>query len=266
MNILISNDDGVHAPGIHALAEQFYSWGKVIIIAPEKEKSTTGHSLTLHKPVRLHKFSPRIYSLSGGPADCIYMGVDEVFKTKPHLVLSGINRGANLGQDVFYSGTVSAAREAVIMGMPAVAVSLAIDFQKKKQTLHYASAAKATEQVLKSVISIFGKGQKQERGLKAWPKGLLLNINVPNLPYAKIKGFKLSTQGRQIYGSDIISRLDSRNRKYYWIGGRYKGFEKKSGTDCVHVADGYVAITPLELDTTMKDLFYQLEPKFFVKK
>lgn len=265
MKILVSNDDGVHAEGIHVLANSFSSWGKLAIVAPEQEKSTTGHHLTLHKPVRLKKYSPRVYSVSGGPADSIYLGTKEVLKAKPDLVLAGINRGANLGQDVFYSGTVSAAREAVIMGVPAMAVSLAINFTHKGK-LHFDTAGKAAEHVLEEMLHIFGKGKGRKAGLKNWPKGLVVNVNVPNVPYSKIKGYRLSTQGRQLYSSEILSRTDSRGRKYYWIGGVYKGYEKTPGTDCMNVGAGYVAITPLELDTTMKDLFYNLEPKFRVKK
>ncbi len=266
MKILISNDDGVHAEGIHALAHVFARAGKTVVVAPEKEKSTTGHSLTLHKPVRIHEYSKKIYSVSGGPADCIYIGIHEVLKARPDIVISGINRGANLGQDVFYSGTVSAAREAVIMGIPAIAVSLCLDHAKKNQKKHYDTAARATQHVLKELLRIFSLGKSEKAGLKAWPKGLLMNINVPNLPYNKIKGFKISTQGRQIYTGDVAKRIDSRGRKYYWIGGTYQGYEKTPGTDCFNVGQGYVAITPLELDTTMKDVHHHLENKFQLKK
>jgi len=169
MQILISNDDGVNAEGIHALAKEFSDF-KVVIVAPERERSTTGHSLTLHKPLRLQKVNKNVYWVSGGPADCIYLGISEVFKgKKPDLVLSGINRGANLGQDVFYSGTASAAREATNLGIPAMAVSLDLSYHKKEKSEHYAAAAKAARKALENSLLSFS-GQKKlvwKRALKA---------------------------------------------------------------------------------------------------
>ena len=263
--ILFSNDDGVHAKGLHILAKEFTD-AKWDIVAPEKERSTTGHSLTLHKPLRLHKFHKHIFSVSGGPADCIYLGISEVVKGKPDIVISGINKGANLGQDVFYSGTVSAAREAANLGIPAMAVSLNLDFHKKDKVEHYESAAKAAKLVLKQVLQFWGDGS-EKKGFKVWPKGLVLNVNVPNLPWKKIKGLRVASQGQRFYGGKIVKRTDARGRKYYWIGGSYQGFnEKLKDSDCAWVHKGYVAITPLELDTTMLPVYHALIPAFEYKK
>src|SRR3954452_7886412 len=131
MKILVSNDDGVHAPGLMALVKELKKLGDVWVVAPLEERSTTGHSLTIHKPLRLVTMESGFYGVSGSPADCIYLGINQVMKEMPDLVVSGINRGANLGQDVYYSGTVSAAREACILGIPSMAVSLDVDFGSK---------------------------------------------------------------------------------------------------------------------------------------
>lgn len=265
MKILISNDDGVHAPGIHALAGAFRDCD-VYIVAPERERSTTGHSLTLHKPLRLHKYSSRVFSVSGGPADCIYVALNEVLKgKKPDLVLSGINRGANLGQDVFYSGTVSAAREAANMGIPSMSVSLDLSFDGRKQVENYSSAAKAARNVLEKVLPHFRGAKKTKNKMQGWPTGTLLNVNVPNLPWGKIKGIQASTQGTRIYGSNIVRRKDGRGKDYFWIGGTYKGFKNIVRSDCWTVDKGYIAVTPLELDTTMKEVYHSLD-ELFVRK
>jgi 5'-nucleotidase len=158
----------------------------------------------------------------------------------PDLVISGPNRGANLGQDVYYSGTVSAAREACILGIPSMAVSLAVDFKQMKSeaALHYASAAKMTLRIL--------------RGMKNFqlPKHTLLNLNVPDLPLSKIKGIQLTRQGFRYYSGNILRRKDHRGKDYYWVGGQYKGFKKEMGTDCFAVESGFASLTPLKLDST----------------
>jgi 5'-nucleotidase len=261
MRILISNDDGVHAPGIHALAKEFSRDCQVVVVAPERERSTTGHSLTLHKPLRLRRLEPNVYWVSGGPADCIYLGVNAVLKgKKPDLVLSGINRGANLGQDVFYSGTASAAREAANIGIPSIAVSLDLSYQGGEKVEHYLTAAKATRKVLERALRSFaGKKMDWRKALRHWPAGTMLNVNVPNLPLRKVKGIRPAKQGHRIYGSQIVRRQDGRGRDYFWIGGTYQGYRPIPETDCWWVDHGYVAVTPLELDTTMVGVYEQLK-------
>ena len=240
MKILISNDDGVYAAGIHALYQELKKLGDVWVVAPLEEKSTTGHSLTLHKPLRLIQIRERFFGVTGSPADCVYMGVREVIGSMPDLVVSGINRGANLGQDVYYSGTVSAAREASILGIPSMAVSLAIDFMNPRPDakLHYATAAKWALKILR----------RDE--FRAMPRNTLLNLNLPDLPMSRVKGLQLTRQGFRYYGGGILRRKDHRGKDYYWIGGRYKGFRSEVGSDCDAVDHGFASLTPLQLDST----------------
>ncbi len=240
MKILLCNDDGVHAPGIDALYKELKKLGSVKVVAPMEEKSTTGHSLTISKPLRLFSIKKDFYGVDGSPADCVYVGMKELFKSPPDLVVSGINRGANLGQDVYYSGTVSAAREGCMMGIRSYAVSLDVDFKNRKpeNRLHYPSAAKFAIKVIKQTLGI------------DIPKFTLLNINVPDLPVSKIKGIDLGRQGFRFYGSDVVKRVDHRGRDYYWVGGQYTGYVKDPETDCRKVDLGYVCVTPLKLDTT----------------
>jgi len=261
LKILISNDDGVDADGIQALAAEFGRDHSVVVVAPEREKSTTGHHLTLHKPLRVRQLRKNVYFVSGGPADCIHIGLNVILKgRKPDLILSGINRGANLGQDVFYSGTASAAREGANQGIPSVGVSLCLDFHKRGKQEHFQTAAKSLRQVLDRVLPHFaGKPNASwKNGLKHWPQGMMLNVNVPNLPLNKLKGIAAATQGYRIYSTNIIQRVDSRERDYFWIGGTYQGYRDIEQSDCWYVDQGYVSVTPLELDTTMSSVFENL--------
>jgi 5'-nucleotidase len=240
MRILLSNDDGVHAPGLKIMQRELSKLGTVYVVAPLEEKSTTGHSLTLHKPLRLIPMEKNFYGVSGSPADCVYLGIRQVIGAMPDLVISGPNRGANLGQDVYYSGTVSAAREACILGIPSMAVSLAINFQKMapESSLHYASAAKMAVRVLRSMRKF------------QLPFHTLLNLNVPDLPMNRIKGVQLTRQGFRYYSGSILRRKDHRGKDYFWVGGQYKGFKKEKGTDCFAVESGFASLTPLKLDST----------------
>jgi 5'-nucleotidase len=249
MRILLSNDDGVHSIGLKILQKELRKLGDVWVVAPLEEKSTTGHSLTLHKPLRLIEMDHRFYGVSGSPADCVYLGIRQVLKTMPDIVVSGINRGANLGQDVYYSGTVSAAREACILGIPALAVSLAVDFAslKDESKLNYLAAAKAAAQLIRQMKSL------------ELPQHTLLNLNVPDRPFGKLKGLKLARQGFRYYSGSILRRKDHRGKDYYWVGGQYKGFKREHGTDCNAVEEGYATLTPLKLDSTDLDYLLELE-------
>lgn len=267
MRILISNDDGVQAPGIAALAAEFARMGEVTVVAPERERSTTGHALTLHKPLRVHRLGSRRYSVSGGPADCIFIALGAIFKGKrPDLVLSGINRGANLGQDVFYSGTASAAREAANFGIPSLAVSLDLSYHGRKtaQKENYRTAAVAARRALEHTLRVFSPTpMKSLRGALAhWPQKMMLNVNVPNVPLTKLKGLRPATQGRRIYDTSVFRRVDTRDREYFWIGGKYRGYDPVPESDCWQVDHGYAAVTPLELDTTMTPIYQILKEGF----
>lgn len=247
MRVLLANDDGVTAPGIrslyHALREHF----ETTIIAPLEERSTTGHSLSLDKPLRLERIEENIYGCSGFPADCVLMGVGHVMKDKrPDVVVSGINRGANLGQDLFYSGTVAAAREAAFHDVPSIAVSLV--FGKVNEKHHYETAAMFIKMCLEEGIH------------KMCPPMTLLNINVPDLPMKEIRGVKLTEVGFRRYSEQIHARLDTRGREYFWIAGHYEGFLQNSGSDCHAVEESMIAVTPHVLIGKREQDFQALVP------
>ncbi len=240
--ILVSNDDGVHSDGIKVLARALKKLGRVVIVAPDQERSAASHSLTLHRPLRIRKLSKDIYSVDGTPTDCITLGVHEILDgNKVDLVVSGINKGANLGDDVHYSGTVSAAVEGAIIGIPAIAMSM-----MPNDTYNFAPAADFAARLAKEVL---------KRGLDP---GLILNVNVPNLPKEQIKGYRVCKQGKRNYGEIIAERIDPRGRKYYWIGGDQQGFENISGSDCNAVLEGYISITPLVINLTDQGFLKEL--------
>lgn len=249
MRILVSNDDGVHAWGLQVLYQHLRKLGDVWVVAPLDEKSTTGHSLTIHKPLRVQKLENGFYGVSGSPADCVYIGIREVMKQMPDVVISGINRGGNLGQDIYYSGTVSAAREACILGIPAIAVSTNVDYKKKKEDkkIHFDTAAKAVVKLLKTMP------------YESIPKHTLINVNAPDVPFTKIKGFMPARQGFRYYSGTVLKRMDHRGKPYFWIGGQYKGYHNERGTDCRAIADNFVSVTPVQLDCTDNSFLKQLE-------
>jgi 5'-nucleotidase len=247
MRILLSNDDGVHAVGLKRLQKELGKLGDVWVFAPLEEKSTTGHSLTIHKPLRMIPMGERFFGVSGSPADCVYLGIRQVLKKFPDLVVSGINRGANLGQDVYYSGTVSAAREACILGIPAMAVSLAVDFQRPKpeEQLNYATAAAVAVKTIRSILKT------------PCPRHTLFYLNVPDVSPRRLKGIKLGRQGFRYYSGSILQRKDHRGKDYYWVGGHYKGFRKEADTDCSLVEEGYASLTPMKLDSTDLECLFE---------
>lgn len=235
MRILLSNDDGVHAPGIQCLLKTLKTWADVTVVAPLSERSTTGHTLTLDHPLRLVEIGPQIYGCDGYPADCALMGVAHVMKeNKPDVVVSGINRGANLGQDIYYSGTVAAAREACFRGVPSLAISSAMDFQVDgPQEQHFQTAADFLSDVLKA-------GLHQQLSASQ-----VLNINVPDCAQEDLKGLAMTQTGFRYYSEEISERYDFKERKYYWVGGVYSGFEKTEGSDCLAVDRNQISLTLL---------------------
>ena len=251
MKILLSNDDGIHAVGLQAIYKELCRIGDVWVVAPLEEKSTTGHSLTIHKPLRMIPMAPRFFGVSGSPADCVYVGVREVLKSKPDLVVSGINRGATLGQDVYYSGTVSAAREASMIGIPSFAVSLAVNFRAgiPENRLNYPCAAKLAVRLIRQLSTV------------QIPEHTLINVNVPDIPLKRIKGVKVCRMGFRYYSGKILKRRDHRGKDYYWVGGQYQGFRDHPDEDCVAVAKGYVSVTPLQLDCTHEKFMKTLQPQ-----
>jgi 5'-nucleotidase len=240
MRLLLANDDGVNAPGIRALFNELKSTHEATIVAPLEERSTTGHSLSLDKPLRVERLEPNVFGCSGFPGDCTLMGLHLMRDRRPDVVISGINRGANLGQDLYYSGTIAAAREATFHKVPAIAVSLV--FNSVSDVHRYETAAKVIRLALECELHKF------------LPALTLSNINVPNLEYSQLKGFKLTEIGFRRYSEEIHARMDMRQREYYWIAGLYEGFAENPESDCQAVHDGYVAITPHALvDRTSKD-------------
>jgi 5'-nucleotidase len=230
MKILISNDDGFRANGINFLREELAKKNHVVTIAPNQERSSCGHGITLGEPIRVEKISEDIYSCSGYPADCILIGVGNICKdNKPDLVVSGINHGANLGQDRYYSGTIAAAREAAFRGIPSIAVSLVT--QNIKDLEHFETAAEFVAKLVDQNIQ------------ELIPKNSVLNINVPNLPAAEIGGVKYTSLGFQNYSEEVIERIDGRGKTYYWVGGTYRGYEQIEGSDCVEVYKGFISVS-----------------------
>lgn len=231
--ILISNDDGFRAPGIVALAEALDTIGETWVVAPERERSASSHSLTLHKPLRVEEFAPRRYWVSGTPTDSIYVGVNHIVPGGPNVVVSGINRGANLGDDVTYSGTVGAAIEGALMGLPALAVSV----QGGASAADFAAAGALAARV---VLDLLAQGM---------PPRTLVNLNVPR-GWNPDRGVRVTALGRRNYGRQVDKRLDPYGRAYYWIGGPELGFDDIEQTDCALLARGHAVITPIHLDLT----------------
>lgn len=235
MLVLVSNDDGIHSPGIRILARSLKKIAslKVIVVAPDREKSAASHALTLHRPLRVDRIAAGFYAVDGTPTDAVMLGVRSILKKKPGLIVSGINRGANLGEDVHYSGTVSAALEGAIMGIPAIAVSVVGNGR-----FRYDSAARFTVKLVRKVLK------------KGLPAGIVLNVNVPSLPAGKIRGCAATRLGKHNYGDVNIEKIDPRGRPYYWIGGNSNRFEDRRGSDCEAYLEGKISVTPLKVDLT----------------
>jgi len=253
MKILISNDDGFDSPGIQLLAKAVEDLGEVYVVAPHRERSTAGHSLTLHKPLRIMEHGPRRFSTSGTPADCIYLGIHYLLKDKPDLILSGINRGANLGTDVFYSGTVAAAREGALMNIKSYAfsmVSMPAPEGGEKESFNFEMGAQIARDVLAKTLKV------------PFPSHTLVNVNIPNIPLSEVKGIEIARQGFRHYKAEVTQGLDPRGKKYFWVGGPYRGFEKSEESDCHAVQEKYVSVTPLTIDCTHNEVYATLKRAF----
>jgi 5'-nucleotidase len=226
--LLVTNDDGVHAAGLAALAAALDELGAVHVLAPEREQSACGHALTLHRPLRAHTWGERRWSVNGTPSDCVNLGVLGFLPERPVLIASGINHGSNLGDDVTYSGTVSAAMEGTLLGVPSMAVSLA-------DGTDFAEAARVAKHVAMRVL------------VGGLPPKTLLNVNVPSGP---VKGIRLTRLGHRVYQGKIVEQKDPRGRVHYWIGAGPPAWEALEGTDMGAVHEGYAAVTPVHLDLT----------------
>lgn len=257
VNILIANDDGVFAPGIQALAQALRPLGRVVVVAPESERSGFSSALTLDRPLRPIQIAPDMWAVNGTPADCVYLSMNGLFDFEFDLVVSGINSGANLGDDVLYSGTVGAAFEGRLMKQPAIAVSLAgPNVRAYESPEHYAAAA----QWVHGFIA---------KGLPVLPARHILNINIPDVP--ALQGAKVTYQGRRSQSKPITSHVDPRGRQVYWIGlsGEAVAGPKKGATeiesDFFAVANGFVSITPIQMDATNYGILNSLHAQFSKK-
>jgi 5'-nucleotidase len=230
VRVLLSNDDGVHAPGLAALAEAF-AGDEVWVVAPDREQSASSHAISLHRPLRLAELGPRRFAVDGTPTDAVYMGMNHVLKgRRPDIVVSGINHGPNLGNDVLYSGTVAAAMEGALLGSCAIAVSLATPPPHE-----FGPAAAFAVALARRVVA------------DPPPAPVLLNVNVPRGP---VRGYRFTRLGHRTYGNEVVEKLDPRGKRYYWIGSE-ASFRDIPHSDCNTVFDeGLVAVTPLHLDLT----------------
>jgi 5'-nucleotidase len=233
--VLLSNDDGVHAPGLKALHRELTSIGDVTVVAPDRERSAASHSLTIDVPLRANKIADDVVSVEGTPTDCVLLAIRNLLPKPPDILVSGINRGPNLGDDVTYSGTVAAAMEGTLLGIPSIAVSLD---RSPKGDFDYAHAARIARELASVVL---------DRGL---PAGTLLNVNVPNVPPEEITGIAVARLGKQVYEDEIVQKTDPRGRGYYWIGGQETTWHAETGTDFAAIAQGLVSVTPIHLDLT----------------
>lgn len=231
---LLSNDDGVHAPGIHALAEAVEPYGDTLIVAPHVERSGAGQGISLVTPLRMERLSSNVYAVDGTPADCVMFALRKLVERKPDFIFSGINRGSNIGQDVLYSGTVAAAMEGCLNGIPAVAVSLA--GRQRFERADYADAVKVMRQLL------------ERHELLHAAHGGVLNVNIPDVPLAQMAGFASARLGRRIYDNQIAEAIDPRGRPYFWVGGGGEDVEAIPGSDCVLLSQYYITLTALTPD------------------
>jgi len=229
--ILVTNDDGVHSEGIHALAQVLAPLGEVTIVAPIKEASAIGHALTLWHPLRLDRVRDGVFAVDGTPTDCVNVAIAHVLHGKPDLIVSGINKGWNLGDDVTYSGTVAGALEGALLGIASIAVST----QNRNKEFDFAPAARAAATMAEAVL---------ERGI---PKFTLLNINVPKGPP---KGYRVTVQAKRNHITSVAERQDPKRRSYYWIEEGQNEWEPHDRSDYQAVRDGYVSVTPLHPDLT----------------
>jgi 5'-nucleotidase len=239
-SILVTNDDGVHSEGIKALADALRSLGDVTVVAPIQEASAIGHALTLRRPLRIDTIAPNVFAVDGTPTDCVNLAITHVLKGKPDLIVSGINKGWNLGDDVTYSGTVSGALEGALLEIQSIAVST----QRIKDECEFGPSATAAATVAQAVL---------ERGM---PKFTLLNINVP---MGVTKGFRVTVQAKRNHVTVVSERLDPRHREYYWIEEGENEWEPHDRSDYQAVRDGYISITPLQPDMTAHDALAYVE-------
>ena len=234
MHILLSNDDGYEAKGIQVLASSLYDLARITVVAPDRDRSGASNSLTLEQPIRATKMADGVMRVNGTPTDCVHLAITGLLDEEPDMVISGINAGANLGDDVLYSGTVAAAMEGRFLGYPAIAVSLGGHGPLE----HFETAAKAVRQLLSRMES------------HELPAATILNVNVPNIPWEEIKGIQATRLGHRHKAEPVIKSADPRGREIYWVGPPGAEQDAGPGTDFYAMRNGYVSVTPIQVDLT----------------
>jgi 5'-nucleotidase len=235
MHVLISNDDGIDAPGILVLADHMAALGRVSVVAPDRDRSGASNSLTLDQPIRVTSIGADRYRVAGTPTDCVHLALAGLLDSEPAIVVSGINNSANLGDDVLYSGTVAAAMEGRFLGLPALAVSLV---SRDHQGVHYGSAARAAVRLVARLLE------------DPLPADTILNVNVPDRPWEEIRGFEVTRLGHRHRSEPCLAQTDPRGRPIYWIGPAGPEQDAGPGTDFHAVRAGYISITPITVDLT----------------
>lgn len=241
MKILLSNDDGYLATGINVLADALAEVAELVVVAPDRNHSGASNSLTLHSPLRVHEVAANRYFVTGTPSDCVHLALSGLFEEDPDIVISGINHGANLGDDVIYSGTVAAAMEGRYLGLPAIAVSLV-----GQRPQHFDAAARVVVDLL---------GRLEEHSL---PEDILLNVNVPDLPYEELQGLEATRLGFRHRSEPMVKTQDPQGRDIYWIGPAGPGQDAGPGTDFHAIERGAVAVSPLKVDLTRHEALHAL--------
>lgn len=238
MRLLCTNDDGILAHGLECLVKAASKLGEVTVVAPDREQSATSHSLTLHHPIRPVPRGERRYQVDGTPTDCVMVAIEALMEERPDWVLSGVNHGQNMGEDVLYSGTVAAAMEGVSLGIPSIALSFAGGELQADPSL-MTDQVEALTALLQHLTS-----------LPDVPRDTLFNVNLPPLPSSEIKGLRLTTLGRRVYSDSLMRMRDPRGREIYWIGGGSVSWSGREDSDFRAVREGYISVTPLHLDLT----------------
>jgi 5'-nucleotidase len=237
LKILVSNDDGILAQGLGVLANACRQVAEVTVVAPDREQSGASHSLTLHRPIRAERTHDGAFQIDGTPTDCVLLALGALLSEKPDFVVSGINHGPNMGEDVLYSGTVAAAMEGLSLGIPGVAISFA--GSRAEREAHLESQRPWLEKLLAGILAV-----------KDFPKETLLNVNLPPVPGEMIKGIRDTTLGKRVFSESITETKDPWGRKMYWIGGGHVTWSGGDDSDFKAVADGFISVTPLHVDLT----------------
>lgn len=239
--ILVTNDDGIHSPGLTSLTKALRHVADVWVVAPDRERTAVAHAVTLHKPLRIHQIEKQVYTVNGTPVDCVNLALLNILPSRPRLLVSGINKGVNLGDDVLYSGTVSAAVEGTILGVPSMAVS-----QEGQDHFYFATGAHYAVRVARLIL---------KNGL---PDETLVNLNVPNRTLDTVTGVRVTCLSRRRFENPIIEKVDPHGRSYFWIAGTRVSWSRNKDADHEAIAEGVVSLTPLHLDSTNYGVLDQL--------